>query len=122
MESRELLLCLHQDYETPKQFLAECQTLPPLLDKLIDNIARVSHLLLSLILCYRDNENVLYFLLNRQEELDNLYHSSCLTHLFEQMYPGGVKEAKELLIKRYTIRGFHHLLAHINQKMAALGG
>lgn len=122
MESREVLLCLQQDIFNEKAMIQESKSLPPLFDKLIDNISKVSHLLLPLMASYRDNENVLFFILNRQEELDNLYHASCLAHLMQQMYPGGAKEAKEFLIHRYTQRGFHHLLAAINQKMNALGG
>ena len=122
MESREVILCLQQDTDAHRAILNESSALPPLLDRLIDNLTRVSRLLLPLIRYYRDNENVLFFLLNHCEEFDRLYQSSCLVQLLDQMFPGGASEAKEFLIQRYAQRGFHHLLATISQKMASLGG
>lgn len=121
MESRELLLCLQQESHMGKPVFAESQVLHPLLDKLIDNLTRVSRLLLPIILSYREDENVLFFLLSRQEEFDSLYQSSCLAHLLQQMYPGGLREAKDFLLKQYTKRGFDHLLALIDKKMVMLG-
>lgn len=121
-ESRETVVCIHHELPFNRPLHGDMTILFSLLDKIIDNISKTSRLIVPITLSYRNDENVLYFLLNHREVLDNLYQSSFTANAFEQMYPGGVAEVKEFLLKKYTQRGFQHLLTTINQKIAVLGG
>lgn len=68
---------------------------------------------------YQD-ENVIFFLLRSREKLNNIYGDRFIANLFKEMFPQGPEKAKQLLIKKYSKRGFQHLLPMIISHISAL--
>ena len=81
---------------------------------------KLKEIILKLIPYFHDNENVLYYLLNRQKELNKFYRKPIVSKLFKELFKGGLSDAKAFLIRKFTQREFHHLLPLIDEKMALL--
>ena len=81
---------------------------------------KLKEFILKLIPHFHDNENVLYFLLNRQKEFNKFYRKPIVSKIFNELFKGGLSDAKAFLIRRFTQREFHHLLPLIDEKMALL--
>ncbi len=120
LQAREIIIYLQQEKHNVKG-VPDYAMLYQLLDRLIDNINRVSRLILRIIIQYRDNENVVYFLLRKRDELNTLYKTDLVSKIFRKMYPNEVEEAGQLLMKKYSDRGFKNLLNAIATKIAELG-
>jgi hypothetical protein len=120
LQAREVILYLHQEDQNAKK-MPDYAMLYQLLDRLIDNINRASRLILRVIIRFREDENVVYFLLRNKEELDAIYKTNFVTKLFRKMYPDGVEEAGQLLMKKYSERGFTKLLNTIAGKISNVG-
>jgi hypothetical protein len=70
---------------------------------------------------FKDDENVVFFLLNNKEALDELYGKGFFQKLCKKMYPlGGIAELGQLLEQKYFIRGFTNLIPKIKAKIAEL--
>ncbi len=119
LQLREVILSLqHQLFEnTVPNYIALYQ----LLDKLIDNMRLASRLILKVLIQYKDDENVLHFLLNHQEKFDKVYKTQFVLKILKKMYPEGMKYAKDLIVEKYAKRGFPHLLDSISEQMTRLG-
>lgn len=91
-----------------------------LLDKLIDNMRLASRLILKLLIQYKDDENILYFLLKNQKDFDVVYDTPFVAKVLKKMYPEGLKFAKDLIVEKYVKRGFGYLIGFISKKMAEL--
>jgi len=70
---------------------------------------------------FKDDENILFFLVDQQERLDRSFGAKTTLHLVEKIFPEGIKNAEHFLLERYTARGFTHITAQIPEKFAALG-
>ncbi len=119
LQSREVILSLQrepQDSNRVPNYVALYQ----LLDRLIDNMRRVSRLILRIIMQYREDENVLYFLLRHREKFDALYKTEFVVKILKKMYPKGIKEAGSLILEKYAKRGFDNLLSSISTHMSKL--
>ena len=90
------------------------------LEKMNLSLQRFSRILLRLLLAFKEDENVVYFLLRSKDELDALYGPDSVRKLLEQMYPRGLQEAGHFLLKKYASRGFENLLPIIAAKIAEL--
>ncbi len=112
LQSREVLAALLYRGIDAKA-ISDYSILYNLLDKLIDNIQRGSRLLVRTIVEYRHDENVAFFLLRHRHEFHALYDRQFLTKMFQKMYPRGIAEAKEFLLKRYADRGHTEILEGI---------
>lgn len=120
LQAREVIFYLQQESHKAKK-MPDYVMLYQLIDKLIDNINRASRLILRIIMRFREDENIVYFLLRNKDALDRIYKINFTTKLFRKMYPNGIEEAKNLLTKKYSERGFSNLLASIEKKISSLG-
>jgi hypothetical protein len=69
---------------------------------------------------YRNDENLLLFILGRQELFNATYGTSFVRCLFQQIFPGGLEETELYLISCYQKRGYLHLLEQISALIAQL--
>jgi hypothetical protein len=90
------------------------------LEKMTLSMQRFSRILIRLLFTFKEDENVIFFLLRCKEELDSLYGINAVIKLLEQMYPGGLQEVGHFLSKKYASRGFDNLLPVIANKIAEL--
>ncbi|MFT4551691.1 MAG: hypothetical protein ACI9S8_000307 [Chlamydiales bacterium] len=120
LQAREVILYLRQEDQSAKK-MPDYAMLYQLLDRLVDNINRASRLILRVIIRFREDENVVYFLLRNKDQLDAIYKTNFVTKLFRKMYPDGVEEAGQLLMRKYSERGFTKLLNTIAGKIAHVG-
>lgn len=90
------------------------------IDRLFKHFARVVELIPQLMIQFKTNENVLFFLLKNQEELDKIYEPSFVRELCAEMFDGGLQEMAEFIVKRYRERGFFHLIPTIETQIAKL--
>ncbi len=65
---------------------------------------------------FRDDENVIYFLIKNHERLDSLFGSHFVVTLMDFLFPAGQEETEKFLINRYTQRGFTQLLPMITSQ------
>ncbi len=120
LQAREIIFSL-QRRNPEDQRVPNYVSLYQLLDRLLDNVNRVSRLILKILFRYREDENVLFFLLGHQRDFDFLYQTEFVLKILKKMYPrGGVKEVKELLEKKYAERGFYGLVETISERVAFL--
>lgn len=120
LQAKEVILYLKQENHSVRK-MPDFSMLYQLLDRLIDNINRASRLILRIIIHFRDDENVVYFLLRHKDALNDVYKTDFVTKLFRKMYPEGIEEAGQLLMKKYSERGFNNLLNTIATKISDLG-
>lgn len=90
------------------------------LKKIVDQMKRFSKALASLLLQFKDDENVIFFLLRHKKELDQIYGKQFVFKLINRMYPKGIEEASNFVLKQYKKRGFHHFIPVIKKKIAEL--
>ena len=119
LQAREVILYLQLESHKPKH-IPDYAMLYQLLDRLIDNLNRVSRLLLRVILQFRNDENVVFFMLRNRESFDTLYKTNFVSKIFRKMYPNGIEEVGQLLMKKYSERGFNNLLNTIAKKISEL--
>lgn len=119
LQSREALtsMVLHQNRGYQADDSGEIPNyahLYKLLDQLLDSLQRASRIILQLILCCKDDENILFFILKNNMRFLNVYPAFSLEKLFSRIFPRGLKEAKSFLINRYAERGFKDLIEEIS--------
>lgn len=90
------------------------------LEKMTLSLQRFSRILIRLLLAFKEDENVVFFLLRSKEEVEGLYGPDSVLKLLQQMYPRGLQEAGHFLLKKYASRGFDNLLPLISSKIAEL--
>lgn len=90
------------------------------LEKIKLSVQRMTRIIARLITLFRDDENVIFFLLRYKEQLNELYGPKFVIKLIIQMYPAGLKEASDFLLKKYANRGFDNLLPIIASKISEL--
>lgn len=99
----------------------EKRMLIPSLKKLHCSFQRFSRLVVHAVMPFHHNENVIFFILRHKEEFDSLYTPGFTKEWIQKMFPtGGIKEAGQFLLQRYTSRGFDNLIPTINTKIAEL--
>ncbi|MCH9631879.1 MAG: hypothetical protein S4CHLAM6_01970 [Chlamydiae bacterium] len=118
LQLREVILSLQHQISEGK--VPNYVSLYQLLDKLIDNMRLASRLILKVLVQYKDNENLLHFLLKNQKDFDAVYETKFVAKVFKKMYPEGLKYAKDLIVEKYVKRGFGHLIGFISKQMAIL--
>ncbi len=89
------------------------------LQKICDNIDQLSKLMERALLKFRGDENVLFFLLRHRAQMEVVYGPQFIQKLLLKMHPKGIGDLEVFLCKRYSQRGFEHLLPVISEKMAA---
>ena len=91
-----------------------------ILDKIHRQLYLTSRLLAEGVYHFRDDENVLFFLLRNYKRVVELYGSKFLGKTINKMYPQGLQDLESLIMHRYKNRGFEHLLPAISQKMTEI--
>jgi hypothetical protein len=113
----ESLLDEPNSEESPDSHLA---LLMQTIHKVNLSIERVAALIVRLFTQFREDENVVFFLLRYKEQLNELYGTNFVFKLLLQMYPKGLKQASHFLLKKYAGRGFDNLLPIIASKISEL--
>ena len=117
------LECIDQIREAEKLPTRGTPDLPSLktyMEKMVQRLRRLSRVAGNIVLRFKEDENVLLFLLNHQDQLDRLYEDQFVAKLFHKMFPKGLQQAEEFLVEQYASRGFDHLLPQITSKFATL--
>lgn len=98
----------------------DIEALTEVMIKIKRSIAHLKRLTSVIALEFRSDENVLLFLLRHQELLDTLHQRGFVKKLLNKMFPKGKKAVAQLLIKKYTARGFNHFVPFIRAKIKKL--
>lgn len=72
------------------------------------------------IMHYKQDENVLFFLLKNRVQLDKIYNEHFVATILRKMFFRSLKRAELFIHTRYALRGFHHLLPFIKETFATL--
>lgn len=117
------LECIDQIREAEKLPAKGTPDLPALkayMEKMVQRLRRLSRVVANIVLRFKEDENVLLFLLNHQEQLDRLYEEQFVAKLFHKMFPQGLRQAEAFMAAKYTARGFDHLIPLISSKISLL--
>lgn len=90
------------------------------LKKIIDQMKRFSKALAFKLQQFSDNENVIFFLLRHQNELDKIYGKQFVFKTINKMHSKGIEEATIFILKQYKNRGFNHFIPAIKKKISEL--
>lgn len=90
------------------------------LSRTLQRLQQLASVLSKQLLQFRDDENVLFFLLRFSRSLDSIYEEGFVLKLFSKMFSDGIPAAKAKLSVRYAERKFEHLLPQITQKLSTL--
>lgn len=112
LHTLELLNLLEQSSHTtiPGSLLLELKRILRRLDQRMRHVTKQIPRLLN---AYRDNENVIYFLLKKRRQLSEIYGEETINKAFKDLF--NKNSFSELIIQRYSRRGFEHLLPTIYQ-------
>ncbi len=139
-ETSALNICIHQAFHTALQIkeetlalrhgfdhssdvqLSDYTPLFLLLDKIILRFEKSLCILVPLIVSYKENENVLYFLLTEEKKINALFHEGFFIELLNKMCSSGIAKAQNTLLNNYSKRGFHHIVSSISKKLDQLIG
>jgi hypothetical protein len=88
--------------------------------KILVSFDKMAQALIRIIYRFRENENVLLFLLRHSQQIDQLYGVGFLLKLFESLHAKGIVGLSILLKDKYTGRGFKHLIPLIDTKLLEL--
>ena len=69
---------------------------------------------------FKEDENVLFFILRHKTQLEEAFGEKFVELLFKKMHRDGSAGIEKLLLKQYSKRGFDTLLPVIKAKMAQL--
>jgi hypothetical protein len=104
---------LNNSEEDRPQFLAA-------LEKMNQSIQRFAKQMARILLQFREDENIIFFLLRHRTELETVYSPRFLNKLLLRMYPKGLCELKQLLKAKYNNRGFTNISSGIDAHFAEL--
>lgn len=119
LQIKEVIFSLQRQTDDPNR-IPNYVSLYQLLDRVIDNIRRASRLILRVLVQFREDENILFFLLNNKTSFDQLYKTQFVSRILKKMFPKGAVDATEILKEKYTERGFHNLIESITSQMSSL--
>lgn len=92
------------------------------LDKASAAMQRLAKLIARLIHQFRDDENVIFYVLKHHQAFDALYGPRFVMKLMNRIYSKGLKEVHFFLVKKYQERGFDHLVPSIDKTIKAIEG
>lgn len=69
---------------------------------------------------FRDDENVIFFIVRHHRVLDTLYGSRFTAKLLSRMFSKGLREVQHFLLCRYAQRGFNNLESPIRSLIAEI--
>lgn len=91
-----------------------------IIETINQSIRSAAKLIAQMIFEFRNDENVLFFLLRHHVQLQELYGREFLFKLFTKMYPKGMDAAEEFIVKKYRKRGFNDLIPVIKKGITEL--
>lgn len=83
-------------------------------------LKKLPKIIFSLLLQFKKDENVLFFLLRFQNEFCEIYSKRALRDFFEKIHAQGLKGVNNYMVKRYTRRGFSQLAKPISEQFKEL--
>lgn len=89
-------------------------------DKLCVRIQKLTQVVSHILPQFRDDETVLYYLINHQDALATLWGPKFLPKLFKNLFPQGKAEAESFIMARYEKRHFSHHTLDLNHKLSRL--
>lgn len=87
--------------------------------QMTQNMRKLGNAISKMILHFRNNENVLFCLLQRQKELDDFYGAAFTQKIFKKMYRN-LDDARLFLIDAYSQREFKELIPEITTSINSL--
>jgi hypothetical protein len=93
---------------------AERRELLAAIDKITQAMQRLSKLMARMIQKFPEDENVIFFILRHRIQLDKLYGHRFVLKTINRMYSKGLSEVQQLLLKKFTRRGFENVLPMIH--------
>lgn len=87
----------------------------PAVKKLRRCVGQIAKELVKAIALFKENENVLYFLLRHKAQLDGIYESNFTVKLLKHLFLNDLQKVKDLLVRKYSSRGFGCLAKKIQQ-------
>jgi hypothetical protein len=87
-------------------------------ETLIRSLHKSSRFLCKKLHDFSHEEDVLFYLLQHRVLFDLLFPETTLSTLFLKMYPKGLEQVEQFLIRQYTKRGFDELIPKINREFA----
>ncbi|CDR33424.1 hypothetical protein [Criblamydia sequanensis] len=106
--------------EKERSLVEMAREIKPLAEKVLQELKRLGKMIPKIFLKMTQNENVVFFLLRHKNELERIYPKGFVKRLLNKSYPEGIKEAEQLLLKKYEERGFPHLIPIIKLIMQDL--
>lgn len=116
----ECLDLTREQLHLPTKEAANLKTLLKYSDKLGVRIQKLAQVISHILPQFRDDESVLYYLLNHQEELAALWGPRFLSKLFNKLFPDGIEEADQFLSSRYGKRHFSRHTLDLTNKLSKL--
>jgi hypothetical protein len=107
-----------QAYPTPEEFRA----LGGLIEKMSHCILSVAQQVSQLLIQFRLDENILYFILRFHSKLDSLYGKKFCIRLLEKMHPRGKNSLETYICRKYTQRGFGNQIPEIKRFITEIYG
>lgn len=83
-------------------------------------IHRLSKVIARVILQFRDDENVVFCILQHHRRLDKIFGGRFVAKLLGKMYTKGLKEAQQVISKRYLERSFENIPRIAAEKIAEI--
>ena len=119
LQVREIIFSLQRQY---KDFhnTSNYHSLYQLLEHLISNFKRVSRLIVKALILFKEDENILFFLLRHKSDFDQVYHTDFVAKILKKMFPQGLQAAAEFITRKYTQRGFSNLLEPLLNQVTQL--
>lgn len=90
------------------------------LNKAYNALQRISRVIARLLVQFRDDENVVFFVLRHHDQFDGLYGTKFVSRLFCRMYPKGLAETAHFLSTKFGTRGFENILPIVKTKISEL--
>lgn len=87
------------------------------LNKVFQQMVRFKTVLKKMVFSFRDNENVLFFLLKHRPALEVSFGERFVYKSLSRMFQGGMKEAEQFMCRRFKKRGFDALQTDIERLM-----
>lgn len=91
-----------------------------LIEKIRTTLNRFSKLIVRMFFHFREDENVIFFLVRNYQPFDNLHGAKFVSKLLGRLYPKGCQEARQFIETRYRERGFENMLSIIDKLFTEL--
>ncbi|MEI8365950.1 MAG: hypothetical protein WCF65_05990 [Parachlamydiaceae bacterium] len=98
----------------------EAGPLTAAVEKASSSMIRFSKLIARLISQFRDDENVIFYVVRNHKILDKLYGNRFVFKLLGRLYTKGMHEVQHVLSVKYSARGFDDLLPAIRSHIAEI--